>query len=271
MMEIKRRLNFSVPLKHLSSVWKTLDISFIHCDVFLTLAFYKNCVITDETTRDADPNVNPPVLEIRAPTCVTFKKTDAKLHVPVVTLSTGHFNKLLKQLTADFKGTFKCTKYRSEISNQAKTNNLNYLIDTTFNKNNRLFVLPFENENNTTSFWEYYTPKVEIKDFNDLIGGKSFFDVPIKNKQEIYEKIIEMNKNNDYTTGNLLDYDYFSNQSKLIAINLSKQTELKNPDLKQQINFIGKLKESDGATMFFIIEKSAETTFNFSKKSVSIM
>ena len=193
------------------------------------------------------------------------------MHVPVVTLSDGHVNKLLKQLTADFKRTFKCKKYRSEMSNQAKTNNLNYLIDATFNKNNRLFVLPFENENNRTSFWEYYTPKAEIKDFNDLIGGKGFFDVPIKNKEEIYEKIIEMSENNDYTSGNLLDYDYFSNYCKLIAINLSKQTELETPDLKQQINFIGKLKETDGTTMFFIIEKSAETTFNFSKNSVSIM
>ena len=65
-----------------------------------------------------------------------------------------------------------------------------------------------------------------------------------------------MSKNNGYTTGNLLDYDYFSNNYKLIAVDLSEQIELENSDLKQQVNFIGKLEEDDGATMFFMIEKS---------------
>ena len=60
------------------------------------------------------------------------------------------------------------------MANQAKTNNLNYLIDTIFNKVNRLFVLSFENEDNRTSFSKYYAQKVEIKDFNVLIDGKSF-------------------------------------------------------------------------------------------------
>ena len=60
-----------------------------------------------------------------------------------------------------------------------------------------------------------------------------------------------MSKNNDYTTGNLLDYEYSSNHYKLIAIYLNQQIELASPDLKQQINFIGKLEEDNGATMFF--------------------
>ena len=118
------------------------------------------------------------------------------------------------------------------------------------------------NEDDKTSFSKYFTPSVEIKDFNVLIDGKSFFDVPIKNKEETYEKNIEMERNNDYTTGHLLDYEYFSKYYKLIAIDLSKQMELENPDLKQQFNFIGRLDE-DEAAMFFIIEKSKETTFKF--------
>ena len=79
-----------------------------------------------------------------------------------------------------------------------------------------------------------------------LIDGKRFFDVPVKNKEEAYEKIMSIGKNNDYTTGNLF------------------------PDLRQQINFIGKL-EDDKATMFFIIVKSEETTFEFLQNSVSII
>ena len=92
--------------------------------------------------------------------------------------------------------------------------------------------------------------------------AKVFFDVPLKNKEETYKVIIEMSKNSDHTTGNLLDYEYFPNHYKLLAINLIKKLE--NPDLKQQINFIGKLEEVNGETMFFIIEKSKELTFNFS-------
>ena len=103
-----------------------------------------------------------------------------------------------------------------------------------------------------------------------MTDGKSVFGVPLTNKEETYEKIIELSKNNDYTTGNVLDYEYFLKHFKLIAIDLRKQIELENLDLKQQINFIGKL-EDDEATRFFIIEKSEETTFEFSQNSVSII
>ena len=71
-------------------------------------------------------------------------------------------------------------------------------------------------------FSKYYRPKVKIKDFNVLIDGKSFFDAPMKSKEEAYKKIIEMNESNDYTTSNLFHYEYFSKHYKLIAIDLSK-------------------------------------------------
>ena len=74
-----------------------------------------------------------------------------------------------------------------------------------------------------------------------------------------------MGRNNDYTTGNLLNYEYFSKHYKLIAIDLSKQVELKNSDLKQEINFVGRLERKEGATIFFIIKKSEETYFEFSE------
>ena len=83
------------------------------------------------------------------------------------------------------------------------------MIDPTSTNVNRLFVLTFENEDDRTSFAKYYVPKVEIKDFNVLTDGKPFFEIPVKNKEEVYEAIIEMSKNNDYTIGNLLDYEYF--------------------------------------------------------------
>ena len=97
------------------------------------------------------------------------------------------------------------------MTNQTINKNLNCLIDPTFTKVNRFFVKSFENKNDRTSFSKYYVPNVQIKDFNVLINGKSFFDIPIKNGEETYEKIIEMGRNNDYTTSNLLDYNTFQN------------------------------------------------------------
>ena len=118
-------------------------------------------------------------------------------------------------------------------------------------------------------FSHYYVLNAEIKDFSVLIRGKSFFDLPVKNEEDTYEKIIEMSRNNDYTTGNLLDFAYFKENYRLIATDLSKQTKLKDP---QQNNFIGKLEgQNNGATIFFIIEKSKETTLEFLQNSVNIL
>ena len=128
--------------------------------------------------------------------------------------------------------------------------------------------------NNTTkdhrdSFSHYYVPNLEIKDFNVLVDGKSFFDLPVKNEEEAYEKTIELSRNNNYTTGNLLDFAYFKEHYRLIAIYLSKQTKLKD---SQQINFIGRLEnQNHGGAMFFIIEKSEEITLEFLQNSVNML
>ena len=92
--------------------------------------------------------------------------------------------------------------------------------------------------------------------------------MPVKNEEEAYQKIMDMRNNNGYTTGNLLDFAYFKKDYKLIAIDLSKQTKLKDP---QQIIFIGRFLNTRGATIIFIIEKSEETSFNFSQNSVTII
>ena len=104
----------------------------------------------------------------------TFKTTDTKLYVPVVTLSTEDDNNFLEQLISGFKRTIKWNKHRSEMANQTKTNNLNYLNNPTFNKDNKSFVLSFQNEEDRTSFSKYYTPKVQKKDVNVLVDGKCF-------------------------------------------------------------------------------------------------
>ena len=100
------------------------------------------------------------------------------------------------------------------------------------------------------------------------LESMTFFNLSVKNEEEAYEKNMDMSNNNDYTTGNLLDFAYYKENYRLIAIDLSKQTKLKDP---QQISFIGKLDKDNGATMFFIIEKSEEITLNFSQNSVTII
>ena len=185
----------------------------INSEVELTLFWFKNCVLINKSTRDA--NYNEPIdRKIDNPEDATFQITDTKSYVPVVTLSTKDDNNFLEQLKSGFKRTIKWNKYRLEMTNQTKTNYLNYLIDPTFTKVNRIFVSSFKNEEGRTSFSKYYVPKGEIKDFNVLINGKRFFDVVVKSKEEAYEKIMSISNNNDYTTGNLLDYEYFSKHYK---------------------------------------------------------
>ena len=118
----------------------------------------------------------------------------------------------------------------------------------------------FKNDNNVPrrySFHEYYMPSVETKYINALINNKPFFDQPVKNKQEAYEKLIEMSKNDDCTTGNLLDYLYHQYYYKLISIDFSRQT---NTSIPQKINFVETLEQDDGAT-FFIAEKQEGLQF----------
>ena len=101
-----------------------------------------------------------------------------------------------------------------------------------------IFVLSFPRKterDRRDSFSHYYVPCVETKDFNVLIDGKGLFGLPVKNEEEAYEKINEMNSNNDYTTGNLFDFAWFKENYRLIAVDLSKQFKLNGP---QQINFI---------------------------------
>ena len=109
-----------------------------------------------------------------------------------------------------------------------------------------------------------------VKDYNVSIDKLGFFDLPVKTEEEAYEKIIDISRNNEYTTGNLLDYDYFEKHYKLIAIDLSKQQVLQeNEDLIQQINFIGRLENA--ANVFIIIEKKENTILEFSQNFANIL
>ena len=165
------------------------EIPLINCEVNLILAWSKDCVITNSTGERK------------------FKITDAKLYVPVVTLSAQDNAKLLQQLKSGFKRTINWNRYRSEPKTYAQNRYLNHLINPSFQGVNRLFVLPFENEDGRKSDSTYYLAKVEIKDYNVMIYGKNFFDEPINSNFKTYENIrnIATGLGDDYTTSCLLD------------------------------------------------------------------
>ena len=136
----------------MSNFWRTL----INCEINLILGWPENCVIINRACREktvgTGTDQNPQFSEINNPAGATFQMTNTKLYVSVVTLSTENDKRLLGQLRSWFKRTIKWNKYRSKMTNQTKNNNLNYLIDPTFTKVNRLFVFSFENENDRASF-----------------------------------------------------------------------------------------------------------------------
>ena len=245
-----------VPLKYLSNFWRTLEMPLINCEVELILTWSKNCVISSATGE------------------TKFAITETKLYVPVVTLSTEDNAKLLQQLKSNFKRKINWNKYESSIKTFAQNRYLNYLINPSFQGVNRLFVLSFENENDRISHSTYYLPKVEIKDYNVMIDGRNFFDQPTNNMNKTYEKIrkIATGKGDDYTTGCLLDYPYFKENYKMIAIDLSKQQALDaDPRKIQQINFTANLDRAGNTTIFFIIEQEKETIFEFSQGTVKVL
>ena len=232
MQEVK----LAIPLKYLGNFWRALNIPLNSCEISLELKWDKNCEITSLEQRDIGGGNRD-----NAPTGATLAITDCKLYVPAVTLSKDDETKLLTNLKSGFKREIIWNKYKSQMATEAINNNLNILIDPTFTNVNRLFVLAYQNADNRQSFSQFYLPRVMVKYYNVIIDKLAFFDLPIKTEEEAYEKIIDISRNNEYTTGNLLDYDYFEKYYKLIAIDLSKQQVLQeNEDLIQQINFIGK-------------------------------
>ena len=247
-----------VPLKYLSNFWRTLEMPSINCEVNLILTWSSTCVLIATNI----PNQK-----------ATFAITDTKLYVPLVTLSTQENTKFLQQLKSGFKRVINWNKYLSKPELLAQNPNLNHLIEPSFQGVNRLFVLAFENDDCRTSSDEYYLPTVEIKDYNIMINGENFFDQPIKNNKVTYENIrkIATGQGDDYTTGCLLDYSYFADTYKMIAVDLSKQQALDaDPRAIQQINFTANL-DRPGNTRVFILEEAKETILDFSQGTVKVL
>ena len=248
-----------VLLKYLSNFWRTLEMPLIICEFNLILTWSSTCVIIATNI----PNQ-----------AVIFEITDTKLYVPVVTLSTQENTKFLQQLKSGFKRVINRNKYLSKPELLAQNPNLNHLVEPSFQGVNRLFVLAFENDDDRTSDEQYYLPTVEIKDYNIMINGENFFDQPIQNKKVTYDNIrkIATGQGDDYTTGCFLDYPYFENTYKIIAVDLSRQQALDaDPRAIQQINFTANLDRTGNTRVYFILEEAKETILNFSQGTVKVL
>ena len=148
------------------------------------------------------------------------------------------------------------------------------MVEPSFQGVNRVFVLAFENDTQRTSDKGYYLPNVEIKDYNIMINGENVFDQPVKDNKVTYQNIrkIATGKGEDYTTGYLLDYPYFKDSYKMIAVDLSKQQALDaGPRTNQQINFTANLGRAGNTRIYFILEEAKETKQDFSEGTVKLL
>ena len=260
-----------VPLKYVSSFFRSLEMPLVNCKIDLELTWHKDCIISS--------------MDAAAGQVVSFLITNTKLYVPIVTLSTN----LTKQLNEGFKRTFYWNQYVSKpFTEEAanKTGITRFALDAAFQGVNRLFVLAFEdtradapaprnlvaNRVIRDSYRKYFVPRVDITSYNVLIDGRNFYDQPINGSIRKYDEIrkIATGKGDNVATGCLLDYDYFKKNYQLIAVDLSKQRELgADPRAIQQIEFIGMLKTT--SNVFTVLEKSKETVLEFYKRTVKVM
>ena len=174
------------------------------------------------------------------------------MYVPVVTLSTEDNKNLIKQLNEGFKRSVYWNEYKSKIEtkNLDANNVVRYPLDASFQDVNRLLVLAFDNTENgdknveRNSHRKYFLRRIDITNYNVLIDGRNFYDQPISDQIKKYDEIrkIATGKGDNYTTGCLLQYQYFRNHYQLICCNLSQQKELDADEKSnQQIEFYGKI------------------------------
>ena len=134
------------------------------------------------------------------------------------------------------------TKEQEEAGNANATKYIN--LDPSFQGVNRLFLMAYSraNDNQATRNGQrkYYLPRIDLKKYNVIINERNFYDNSIESNIEKYRELkkVMTGKEEDYTTGSLLDYDYFKKNYKLVAVDLFKQRELDaDPRAIQQLEF----------------------------------
>ena len=258
---VKKKLKIVVPLKYLSNFFRSLEMPLITCKIKLDLTWKKEC----ELSADAANAV--------------FIINDTKLYVPVVTLSKEDNKDFIEQQNKGFQRSIYWNEYKTkekdENTDANNANTVRYInLDPSFQGVNRLFLMAYDRaagQATKNGQQKYYFTRIDLKKYNVIIDGRNFYDNPIKSDIEKCRELkkVMIRKGEDYTTGSLLDYDYFKKNYKLVAVDLSKQKELDaDPRAIQQIEF--KYVLETNSTIYWVLEKSKETISEFYKGTVKV-
>ena len=253
----KRSVKVVVPLKYLSNFFRSLEIPLINCKIKLNLTCKKDCVLSTDAGN------------------AVFIINDTKMHVPVVTLSKEDNKDFIEQQNKGFQRSIYWNEHKTkEINKNADANVFKYInLDPSFQDVNRLFVTAYsrvDGQPNRDGQRKYYLPRIDLNKYNVIIDGRNFYDNPIEIDIEKYRELkkVMIGKGEDYTTGSLLDFNYFE-KHKLVAVDLYKQKELDaNPRAIQQIEF--KYMLGTDSTIYWVLEKSKETILEFYKGTVKV-
>ena len=246
-----------VPLKYLSNFFRSLEMPLINCKIKLNLTWKKECVLSTD-----DGNA-------------VFVINETKMYVPVVALSKEDNKDFIEQQNKGFQRSIYWNEYKTkEINENADANVFKYInLDPSFQGVNRLFVMAYNRENGEPTRngqQKYYLLRIDLEKYNVIIDGRNFYDNPIESDIEKYRELkkVMIGKGEDYTTGSLLDFNYFD-KHKLVAVDLSKQKELDaDPRAIQQIEF--KYMLGTNSTIYWVLEKSKETILEFYKGTVKV-
>ena len=226
----------------------------INCKIKLNLTWKKECVLSNQAG-DA-----------------VFIINDTKIYIPVVTLSKEDNKDFIELQNKGFQRSIYWNEYKTKEINENADANVN--LDPSFQGVNRLFAIAYNRANDQPTRngqRKYYLPRISLNKYNVIIDGRNFYDNPIESDIEKYRELkkVMIGKGEDYTTGSLLDFNYFDKHYKLVAVHLSKQKELDaDPRAIQQIEF--KYMLGTNSTIYWVLEKSKETILEFYKGTVKV-
>ena len=254
----KRSVKVVVPLKYLSNFFRSLEMPLINCKIKLTLTWKKECVLSTDVG-DA-----------------VFIINNTKMYVPVVTLSKEYNKDFIEQQNKGFQRSIYWNEYKTkEINEDTDANVFRYInLDPSFQGVNRLFVMAYnrvDGQPTRNGQRKYYFPRISLNKYNVIIDGRNFYDNPIESDIEKYRELkkVMIGKGEDYTTGPLLDFNYFDKRYKLVPVDLSKQKELDaDPRAVQQTEF--KYILGTNSTIYWVLEKSKETILEFYKGTIKV-
>ena len=186
-------------------------MSLINCKIKLNLTWKKECVLSTDGGN------------------AVFIINDTKMYLPVVTLSKEDNKDFIEEQNKGFQRSIYWNEYKTkEKEENANANNFKYIaLDPSFQGVNRLFVMAYnrvDGQPTRNGRQKYYLPRIDLNKYNVIIDGRNFYDNEIESDIEKYRELkkVMIGKGEDYTTGSLLDFNYFEKHYKLVAVDLSK-------------------------------------------------